>query len=194
MRLRALFAIVRERCRAERRTAFFCTAGAAIAGFVQPHGVWLAGAMFICSTIGIAFALLQGPGRYPYLDLCERSAPLFGRELARAKALVPSIVGLAATLAYWSAHSITGFLAPPVTFALAIGCVLASTLVALGATIRTGGARLLYIALAFGTCTTAYVVTNSGGAAGAAAELCLCITVAFIALRQYGETLARFDV
>jgi hypothetical protein len=192
MTRRALAAVVRERCRADRRTILFAVTSSAIVGFLQPRdAAALAGSMFFCSTIGIAIALLVGPGRYPYLDLCERSAPLFGRELARAKALVPALVAVVTTLVYWCAHSMSGLSAPPALFVLlSLACTLASTLVALGATIRTANARLLYVALAFATCTAAYVLAL----ASSAAELGFCIVVAFIALRQYGETLARFDV
>ncbi len=89
---RALRAIVGARLRVERRSLAFACASAAIVGFVQPHGVatitdpltadvatrsvWLAGPMFFCSTIGIAIALSQGPGRHAFLDTSERSAPL----------------------------------------------------------------------------------------------------------------------
>jgi hypothetical protein len=188
---RALAAVVIERCRAERRSVLFALTSAAIVGFLQPHGIAaLTGSMFFCSTIGIAIALLQGPGRFSYLDLCERSAPLFGRELARAKALVPALVAVATTSIYWCAQAVTGFPVPLLFFALALACVLASTLVALGATIRTGGARLLYVALAFGACAAADAIALRSNAA----ELGFCIVVAFVALRQYGETLARFDV
>ena len=104
----ALRALVAARLHAERRAIAFTCAAAATVGFVQPHGVmtitdplgadiatrsvWLAGPMFFCSVIAIAIALVQGPGRHPYLDASESSAPLFGRELARAKALAHQLV------------------------------------------------------------------------------------------------------
>jgi hypothetical protein len=218
MKARTLAAVVRSRLRAERRTGLFACAAAAIVGFVQPHGiaavtdpqsadlatrgVWLAGPMFFCSTIGIAVALMQGPGRHPYLDVSERSAPLFGRELARAKALAPAAVAALAALACWAAQWITGFAAPPTFFALALACVLASTLTALGATLRRGGARWLYTGSAFAVSTIAYVfavyadaaTTKRGDAVGVASELVFCLVTGFVALRQYGETLARYDV
>jgi hypothetical protein len=216
--LRAVRAVVTTRLHADRRALFFTCAASAVVGFVQPHGiariadplsadlatrtVWLAGPMFFCSTIGIAIASLQGPGRHPYLDLCERSAPLFGRELARAKALVPALAAILTTLVYWAAQWVTGFAAPPAFYALALACVLASVLVALNGTLRTGGGRWLYAGLAFGTCALAYVLavyadaatTKRGDAIGVASELAFCITAGFVALRQYGETIARFDV
>lgn len=214
----ALVAIVVSRLRSGRRTTAFACATAAIVGFIQPHGVttitdpltadlatrsvWLAGPVFFCSAIGIALALVQGPGRHPHLDISERSAPLFGRELARAKAVAPVLTAMLAALVYWFAQFLTGFAAPPTFFMLALASVIASTLVALSATLRTGAARLLYIALAFATSAVAYVfavyadayTTRAGDAIGVGTELIFCALVAFVALRQYGESLARSEL
>ncbi|MDQ2866193.1 MAG: hypothetical protein M3R51_08195 [Candidatus Eremiobacteraeota bacterium] len=217
MTFRSLRAIVSGRLRAERRTLGFACATAAVVGFVQPHGitaitdplgadlatrsVWLAGPMFFCSTIGFAVALLQGPGRHVMLDASEQSAPLFGRELARAKAVVPALVTITAAFVYWFAQFLTGFAAPPVFFALALFCVLASSAVSLNATLREGAARWLYIALGCATAASAYclavygdaIFTRSGDAVGVGTETIFCALVGFIALRQYGEALARYD-
>jgi hypothetical protein len=214
---RALRAIVSARLRAERRSLVFACAGAAIVGFIQPHGVaaitdpltadvatrsvWLAGPMFFCSTIGIAIALMQGPGRHAFLDTSERSAPLFGRELARAKALAPVLCATLAALVYWAAQFLSGFAAPPAFFVLALACVIASTLVALNATVSSGAPRLLAFVAAGATIVIAYILavyadaysTKSGDAVGVATELIVCAIIAFIALRQYGESLARYD-
>jgi hypothetical protein len=164
--------------------------------------VWLAGPVFFCSAIAVALALVQGPGRHPYLDISERSAPLFGRELARAKAVTPAISATVAALVYWFAQFLTGFAAPPAFFILALSSVLASTLVAMNATVRTGVPRLLYILLAFGTSALAYtlavyadaIASRAGDAVGVATELLFCAAAGFVALRQYGEALARSDL
>jgi ABC-type branched-subunit amino acid transport system permease subunit len=157
--------------------------------------------MFFCSMIGIAIALLQGPGRHALLDTTERSAPLFGRELARAKALAPVLSATLATLVYWAAQFLSGFAAPPTFFLLALACVLASTLVALNATVTRGVARVVALACAAATIVGAYILavyadaysTKSGDAVGVAAELVVCAIIGFIALRQYGELLANYD-
>ncbi len=217
MTARALRALVEARLGAERRAIAFACATAAVVGFIQPHGimtitdplgadiairsVWLAGPMFFCSTIAIAIALVQGPGRHPYLDASESSAPLFGRELARAKALVPVIASLLAAFVYWFAQFLTGFAAPPTFFALALACVLASGLVALNATVRSGVAKAVTIALAGTVSICAFVLAvyvdpfakQRGDAIGVASELLFCAIVGFFALREYGEALARYD-
>ena len=217
MTVRAFRAIVGERLRAERRTITLASATAVLVAFIQPHGimtitdplgadlatrsVWLSGPMFFCSAIGIAIALMQGPGRHPMLDISEVSAPLFGRELARAKAAVPVVVAFLAAFAYWFAQFLSGFAAPPAFFVLVLFCVLASTLVALNATIRTSAARWFYVALACATVVIAYlsavysdaVLSRAGDAIGVASEISFCALIGFIALRQYGEALARHD-
>jgi len=217
MTFRALRAIVSTRLRAERRTIAFGCATAAIVGFVQPHGiatitdpltadlavrsVWLAGPMFFCSAIGIGLALAQGPGRHSYLDAGERSAPLFGRELARAKALAPLIASTLAALVYWCAQFIGGFAAPPTFFVLALACVYASTLAALNATVQRGAARFACIGASAAIVVVAYALalyldpgtSKRSDAVGVASELAFCAISGFVALRQYGEALARYQ-
>ncbi|HEX8807013.1 MAG TPA: hypothetical protein VF741_08685 [Candidatus Aquilonibacter sp.] len=162
--------------RAERRTLVFACAAAAIVGYFATPS--LAGPTFFCSTIGIAIALLQGPGRHAYLDKSERSAPLFGRELGRAKALAPVMSATIATLVYWLAQFASGAPVQPSFVVLTVAVVLASTLVALNS-----------VALAVATVIIAFAITKSGGAIGVATLLLFCAVVGFVALRQYGESL-----
>jgi hypothetical protein len=189
VRLRTIRAIVEARVHAERRTLIYACAAAAVVGFIQPRG--LAAPIFFSSVIGIVVALVQGPGRYPHLDLCEQSAPLFGRELARAKALVPCIVAALATATYCAAALVGGGSEIPATFLIALAAVIPSTLTALSATIRSGSSRLLYVALACAISAIAFVLAVLAGSVPA--ELGFAALVSFFALRQYGEALARYD-
>lgn len=176
MTSRALRAIVGARLRAERRTLVLASASAAIVGyFATPT---LAGPLFFCSTIGIAIALFQGPGRHPYLDTSERSAPLFGRELARAKALAPAIGAAIATCVYWIAQAASGVPVHALTIALSLAVALTATLIALNSVL----VAVITVLIAFG-------LAKSGGADGAATALLLCAIAGFFALRQYGESL-----
>jgi len=186
---RAFAAIVGARLNAERRTIAYACAAAAIAGFLQPHD--LAGAFFFGSSIGIAVALVQSPGRFPHLDLCEWSAPLFGRELARAKALVPCIAATLAAGAYCAAAEAAGMRDLPRAFTGAFAAAIPSTLTAMCATIRTPPARLLYVGLAAGACAGAYALLVAGKSLPG--ELAFSALASFLALRQYGEALARYD-
>jgi hypothetical protein len=186
---RAFFAIVDARLRGEHRTLVYACGAAAVVGFVAPNG--LAGPVFFCSFLGIVIALTQSPGRYPHLDLCEQSAPLYGRELARAKALVPCIVATAATAAYCLAAEAAGQRGLAAAFAIAFAAVIPSTLTALSATIRTGTAQLLYVVMAGAVGAIAFaLVVVAGSIPG---ELGFAALVSFFALRQYGEALARYD-
>ncbi len=189
MTLRTLVAVLRARLYAQRRIVAYSCAAAFVAGLLQPGG--LAAPLFLCSLLGIAMALAQSPGLDPHLDSCEQSAPLFGREIARAKALVPCVAGTLAALVYALAQLLRGIPDVPLTFLTVLAAVVAATLTALSSTMRRGAPRALYIVLAAVTSGAAYtlvVATRS-----VLPELAFCSIVAFLALRQYGETLARYD-
>ena len=189
MTVRAFGAIVAARLFAQRQAIVYLCAACELVGFLAPSGI--EGPVFFGSLIGIAGALLQGPGRQPHLDLCEQSAPLFGRELARAKASVPCILAALGTAAYFAGTLAHG-LSPDIAyrFAVTLAAVIPSTLVALSATIRTESARLLYVAMA---CTASLALYVAAVTFGVYVELAVALPIAFLALRQYGEALARYD-
>lgn len=182
-------AIAATRLLAERRTIAYAFVAAVVVAFVQPSG--LAAPLFFCGLLGVVVALTQGPGRHRHLDLCEESAPLYGRELARAKSLAPCAIAVFVCFAYWGAQWLAGFPASPLSFALALAAVVACTMVALSATLRTGSARLLYLAFACGVSAIAF--TLAFYVHSAIAEVLFCALISAIALRQYGEALARYD-
>ena len=189
MTTRALLAVLHARLYAQRWLVLAACAGALVAGLLAPGGA--AGPVFFCSLLGIGLALAQSQGLYPHLDRCEQSAPLFGRELARAKALVPCVATGLCVIVYVGAQFARGASDVPLVLAIALSAAVTASLVALSATIRTGPPRALYLLLAAGTSATAYalaVVESS-----VLAELAFCVIVAFPALRQYGEALARYD-
>jgi hypothetical protein len=186
---RALLGVLRARLHAQRRLVFASCTVALVAGLVAPAGA--AGPVFFCSLLGIVLALAQSPGLHPHLDRAEQGAPLFGRELARAKALVPCVAAALCVVAYVGAQLLRGGSGAPLTLVIAFAAVVTCTLVALSATVRAGGARGLYVLLAVAASAAAYalaVVERS-----LIAELAFCAIVAFLALRQYGEALARYD-
>lgn len=189
MTARALLAIVAARLRAERRALAYAFAAAFAVGILQRPGP--GAAVLFCSLLGIFLALIQTPGRRAHLDLCEQSAPLFGRELARGKALAPCIAAALATLA--NAIGL-GLRSSPqeaaLAFAAALVAATACTLVALCASLRAGGPRAMYVGLAGACALAAFVLAQN---VGLAAELPFCAATAYVALRQYGEALARYD-
>ncbi|HKE37897.1 MAG TPA: hypothetical protein VKB39_10705 [Candidatus Baltobacteraceae bacterium] len=186
---RASIAIVAARLLVERRMILYACALSAVAGLARPHE--LAVTVFFCSALGVVAALLQTPGRYPDLDVCEQSAPLFGRQLARAKGFAPAVVAVLITLAYFAPQFAQPADGTAAAFVIAAAASIASTMVALCATLREGSARALYVALACATSVGAYLIAAFG--TSIPGELAYCALVAFLALRQYGEALARFD-
>jgi len=186
---RVPLAVLRARLFAQRRIVFYSCAAALVAGLAEPPGY--AAPLFLCCLLGIAMALAQSPGLQPHLDSCEQSAPLFGRELARAKALVPCVAAALAALVYAVAQLMQGAPGVPLAVLVVLAAVIAATLTALSATIRHGATRGLYVSLAAAASVAAYVLVAR--AHSLAGELALCAVVAFFALRQYGEALARYD-
>jgi hypothetical protein len=186
---RALVGVLRARLYAQRRVVLSTCAGALVAGLIAPAS--LAGPVFFCSLLGIVLALAQSPGVHPHLDRCEQSAPLFGRELARAKALVPCIAAAATVLVYMTGQLLRDNPFAPLTLLIALSGTVACTLVALSATMRHGMLRALYVLLAAATSLVAYALFEVGRSLPG--TLVFCAIVAFLALRQYGETLARYD-
>lgn len=189
----ATIAIVTTRLSKERRVLVLGAAACALLAYLQRYddaSARLAGCLVFGTLIGVAVALLQrGAGRFRELELCEQSAPLFGRELARATAVVPCIIVTFALSAYWL---VSAAYARPQAFAIALtACaVYAGTLVALCAGVRTGAARVLYIAMACGVPAIAFALVIT---VPALLPLALCAVIGFVALRQYGEALARYD-
>lgn len=187
---RSSLALLQARLYVSRQFLFYACAGAAVAALLAPAGADVP--LFVCSAMGIIAALEQTPGRHEHLDRCEQSAPLFGRQLARAKALVPCTATLAAVATYTVVGSVRELHAAGVVGFVAAVAAITTTLVALSASLRTGWARALYIIEACMVCVAAYALYTLVPY-GVAAETLFCVIAAFIALRQYGETLARYD-
>lgn len=189
MTARAFAGMLQARLYVSRRLVAYSCGCAVLVALVAPAGV--AAPLFLCSLVGIVIALDQTPGRHRHLDRCEQSAPLFGRELARAKALVPCIAATLATLLFAGTQFARGAPDAPATLLVVPPAVIACALTALSATTRRGATRALYVLLACAVMGGAYALAVI--ADKLLAELAFCIVVAFFALRQYGETLARFD-
>lgn len=189
MTARAFAGMLQARLYVSRRLVAYSCGCAVLVALVAPDGV--AAPLFLCSLVGIVIALDQTPGRHRHLDRCEQSAPLFGRELARAKALVPCIAATLATLLFAGTQFARGAPDAPATLLVVPPAVIACALTALSATTRRGATRALYVLLACAVMGGAYALAVI--ADKLLAELAFCIVVAFFALRQYGETLARFD-
>jgi hypothetical protein len=125
------------------------------------------------------------------------AAPLYGRQLARAHALV-ALAGafalpLGATLG-WALRGAPGNELAPGGFAVTLFCAAAlSAVVALSATPRCGGARAVYALLAVGAGAVTLIPYVTGLRDAPFAGLAAALLLGFFGLRAFGETLARYD-
>lgn len=119
--------------------------------------------------------------------------PLYGRQLARAHAVVPVLLALAIPAGYGLGAVVRTHNFPPALLGMMFGAALVATLVSLSATFRDGIRAWLYVILA----ATAGLLVSLPYALfadrGLGLSLALALLIGFIALRAFGETLARYD-
>jgi hypothetical protein len=190
----ATAAIVSTRLQRQSGQTLFVTCASALFAALQMHSdlaAHAAGAAFFGSLAGVYLAIVQRGGRMRELDLCEQSAPLYARELARAGTLVPCVGVTLATASYWIVTAISSgpHLLAPAPVALSIVCANAVAVVALSATVRTGFTQALSILLAAALAFTVVAIEFPQPPAA----FLLCAIAGFIGLRQYGEALARWN-
>lgn len=150
----------------------------------------------LAATAALWFAV-GGALRVDVRDGMYFAAPLYGRQLARAHALV-ALAGAfalpAGAVLGWAARGAPGNELGPGGFAWALFCAAAvAALVALSATPRGGGARTGYALLATGAGALTALPALAGWHDGTAASACTALVIGFFGLRAFGETLARFD-
>jgi len=124
-------------------------------------------------------------------DLTYFTAPLYGRQLARAHALTASCVAVAAPAAMLTVglleHAAWPWQSVVATFA---GSIVAA-LVGLSGTLRRGVAAAGYAVLAALAGGTIVLLPLAGVALYG--WFALAVLLGFLALRAFGETLARYD-
>jgi hypothetical protein len=141
-------------------------------------------------------------------DLTYFIAPIYGRQLARAHAIAAVTAAFAFPCAFWVTYLLSttfgdaadydniGWLMESLALFSGIGAIVAA-LIGLSATLRQAIARAAYIVLA---CLAGYLVTALSLIAVSGPEtplilgaLTLPLLLGFLALRAFGETLARYD-
>lgn len=184
----ATAAIVGERLRRERlaiaAAAVLCAAAAFLQRFDEPFGQ-LAGALIFGTLAACGAAMLLRSRRQHDLAMYETAAPVYGRELARAHALFACAVTSAGVFAYWIVLSVYGALSAPAA-ATSIACAYAVTLACMNARRSSAPVRIVILALISALCVMTFALS-----ARWPLVLAVCAAAAFVALRQYGETLAR---
>lgn len=184
----ATLAVVRERLRRERSAALafmaLCAAGAFVTRFEDAYA-HVAGALIFVSLAACAAALVMRSQRNRELLVLEAAAPVFGRELARAHAIAACVLSTAGLAAYWTVCAIYGTFDLH-AFALSAMCGYAVCLILLYARVAGVRATLAAAAACAALCAFAFVFSREWIPAAAA-----CAAAGFLALRQYGEVLAR---
>jgi hypothetical protein len=170
----------------------------ALLGFanaLKPNGSQAATVAATIVVAGVAIAVgttLRRASIARTTELRLFAAPLYGKEVARAQALVPCAISLALPLVLLLAYRPGAPLGPNAIAGLALGLV-AATLVALGGTLRVGRNRAIYVAAALALGCTIALTALVLGRNGLLVGLLVAVVVAYAALRAFGETLARFD-
>ncbi len=131
---------------------------------------------------------LQGLRRVSFFAM-----PLYGRQLARAHAVAPCLLSLAAPLGFLFGLALRFHHVSPLLAFVGLLANLAGALVALSAVFRDGPRAWLYYALtaAAGLAIALPVYVHLPFAAAWSAAI--AFTIGFLALRAFGETLARYD-
>ncbi len=206
---RATWAIVRWQARREAGPWIQALVGLVFGLSVLPEyagagrATQLGAALFAVVAVGVGgwIALAFGGRQIDELrSLRYYAAPLYGRELARAHAVVPCarallyVAGLGIGLAI--AALVMHRAIPAQSSALVLALVLGqpvTALVALSGCLRRGAGRALYVAMAAVAGCTIELLGIRGDTVALVTALVASAAIGFAALRAFGETLARYD-
>ncbi|MGP6158005.1 MAG: hypothetical protein ACLPYS_10975 [Vulcanimicrobiaceae bacterium] len=161
---------------------------AILAGALCPPGSLALAAAAVATIVAAPVGATRGIRELSYFAL-----PLYGRQLARAQAIAPCFGSLAVPLGF-ALGAATAAKALPGGYLVALclaGTVTA--LVAVSAALREGPRAWLYILLAWGSGAIVAGATLPAGTLGRLGPPLAALLLGFIALRQFGETLARYD-
>ena len=205
MRSAATFAIAASRARILWPIAVLLIVASAFAGaaidLLEPMTTRIAANALWTSLVAISIAFVNGVAtRSDPFAAVEEAAPLFGRQRARANAILPATIVVLCTAAQyagamWRANG--DFTLIP--FVIDAAAALTALPIALSVPLRSAWNALLYavFAMAAALLCAAFgsAVGNSSQSdlAAVAASVGVAVMIGFLTLRQYGETLARYD-
>jgi len=195
--LRATIAIVRRHL--DRRFAWDFVAHVALVGgiaflFGRLLTAWwtpLAVVSALCAALAGERSLARSLRRLTFFAM-----PLYGRQLARAHAIAPSLMALSVPLGYAGGAALRHAPLSPGMVLSTVLAALVATLVSLSSVFRDGARAALYITLAAAlaiTVTVAPFEFEPTVARAAAFATLLAAIAGYFALRAFGETLARYD-
>lgn|GEM_PF-1498983 len=195
--LRATVAIVRRHI--DRRFAWDFVAHAVLVGaiaffFARLLTAWWT-PLAVASALGAAMAGERSLAR-SLRRLTFFAMPLYGRQLARAHAVAPSLMALSVPLGYAAGAALRGAPLSPALLLATVLAALVATLVSLSSVFRDGARAALYVALAAtlgAAVTVAPFALEDSVARASELAIALAAIAGFFALRAFGETLARYD-
>jgi len=179
---------------------FLSVAAGAGSNILQTSSVRIVSNVVFTALVAIAVAYLNGRAmRNDPFAAVEEAAPLFGRQWARANAIFPTAVVLLCSAAQYAVPLWLRDHAALTFFAINAIAALTALPIALSVPLRSQWNGVLYAALsivgalfctAFGA---AMLQATRNGAIAVSASAGLALILVFLALRQYGEALARYD-
>jgi hypothetical protein len=187
---RAAIAIARRRLssRALYDIARTSVVGAAI-GLILHSTDLLAMATLVSIAGATASRFLRAEFRNPIVF----AAPLYGRELARAEAIVPLLRTLAFALTLAIGSALRGDAPSNQTVIVIVLSGIVAALTALSGALRQGWSEYLYTLLAISTGIVTALSSRVGGYGAMLVPAAIAGIVGYIALRAFAETLARYD-
>lgn len=204
----ATLAIVRWQSERTLRLIVSCAVGLGVGYMLPDLARRVSAAQFhswlvaIVAT-GLLLAAFVGVSRRQAAELRSLryfAAPLYGRELARAHAILPCAFALSFPFGMALGLSLDAFVtrtpSPPAALMLVAALALGqpvTALIALSGSLRRGRDRALYIALAVAAGAAIELAGAFGGAIAFAGDAVAALVIGFVALRAFGETLARYD-
>lgn len=186
---RATFAIARRRMSRRFATMWLLRfSTAALAGVLCPGG-----SLALPAAAALAIGAAPLGATRGIRDLSYFALPLYGRQLARAQAIAPCAGALAVPLGFGLGAALLGKALPAEALVALCLAAAVTALIAVSAALREGPRAWLYILLAWSGGALITSATLATGLAGHLAPPLAALLLGFIALRQFGETLARYD-
>ena len=197
MRSAATLAIAGSRARALWKIAALLVIASAIGGagiqLMEPATTRIAAHALLISLVAIAIAYANGAAtRNDPFAAVEEAAPLFGRQRARANAIVPAAILMVCAGAQFLLSSFTPFV-------IDAAAALTALPIALSVPMRSRWNGLLYAVFAMAAALLCAAFGSAVGnstqsdVAAIMASIAVAAMIGFLTLRQYGETLARYD-
>ncbi|HEY0798005.1 MAG TPA: hypothetical protein VGD50_02590 [Candidatus Baltobacteraceae bacterium] len=187
---RALIAIVRRRLSPATLREMILTL---IAGFAFGLLVHTQDLLALATLVSIAGACASRCLRQEFRNPIVFAAPLYGRELARAEAVVPLVRTALFALALVAGTTLRGVLPPLQTLVVVLLSGVVAALTGLSGALRSGWSEYLYALLAISAGIVTALSSRVGGSETLLAPVAAASVIGFIALRAFAETLARYD-